>query len=327
MSLDRSEYGEILNGRPADAGKEQVESAFAVAFSREKNLRAWRICGAVPCTRAPLLHRSVRREWGEFRDASVSIENGVSVELVESAKDVDWTTISLDKLQKLNEAACDALTGKGFKGSALRVKLRSKPTTLISRLPADATPEQRVEAIVQNGINLSSLFYTVGPGCLSTDEIFIAAEYKLLLAKWEKDKKERTELVKEKQKEDAAKAVLAQGKANSALLVKELKVLLKWKPGKDYSQKVKNTDSGRDKGRNELALLWNDSQGEATPDIVIPEELEKPSVPSINETELGRLNKAKLLSAIASAHSMDDASARDALVMLTDVCTAKGVDV
>ncbi|MGH7955114.1 MAG: hypothetical protein ACREOZ_04055, partial [Gloeomargaritales cyanobacterium] len=177
VSLDRSDYGIILSGRPADPenGKQEMRKAFELAFSREKNLRSWRICGAVPCTRAPLSHPSVRREVGSGQNVSLGADGRGHGE------PLGWASATLEELEKGNENACLALTREGFNGSALRVTLRKKARTLASRLPRDANPEDRVNAIVKNGITLSSLFHTVGPTCVSSDEVFIANEYKLLL--------------------------------------------------------------------------------------------------------------------------------------------------
>jgi len=54
--------------------------------------------------------------------------------------------------------------------------------------------EQRVKEIVRGGISLSSLFYTVGPTCLSSDEIFLAFEYRERLKLYEKEKKDKVRI-------------------------------------------------------------------------------------------------------------------------------------
>ncbi len=53
------------------------------------------------------------------------------------------------------------------------------PTSLSeTHISRDAPQEERIKAIVSNGISLLSLFFdTIGPNCLSVDEIFLAFEY------------------------------------------------------------------------------------------------------------------------------------------------------
>jgi hypothetical protein len=60
-SLNRSHYGLLLSGRPADEenGVMEIPPIFHHSFSKEKNLRSWAACGAVPCTRQAQYHRTV----------------------------------------------------------------------------------------------------------------------------------------------------------------------------------------------------------------------------------------------------------------------------
>jgi hypothetical protein len=64
-----------------------------------------------------------------------------------------------------------------------------KENAYLLQLPKDAPLEQLVKEIVRGGISLSSLFYTVGPQCLSADEIFIAYEYRERLKLYEAEKR------------------------------------------------------------------------------------------------------------------------------------------
>ena len=77
-------------------------------------------------------------------------------------------------------------------------------------MPSEATPEQCVKALVKAGISLPSLFHTVGPTCLSVDEIFQAFEYHEFLKCYTEEKKkyDKQEL-KQKDIEDKAKALLS----------------------------------------------------------------------------------------------------------------------
>ena len=62
---------------------------------------------------------------------------------------------------------------------------------------------------MKSGITLSSLFFTIGPNLLSTDEIFQAFEYKALLSKCKEEKKKWKLMVKLKGYEEKVKRVLA----------------------------------------------------------------------------------------------------------------------
>lgn len=57
-TLNRSHYGLLLSGRPADEenGVAAIPPIYQHCFSKEKNLRSWAACGAVPCTRQALNH-------------------------------------------------------------------------------------------------------------------------------------------------------------------------------------------------------------------------------------------------------------------------------
>jgi hypothetical protein len=63
-TLNRSHYGLLLSGRPADEenGVTEIPPIFHISFSKEKNLRSWAACGAIPCTRQAQYHHTVRHE-------------------------------------------------------------------------------------------------------------------------------------------------------------------------------------------------------------------------------------------------------------------------
>jgi hypothetical protein len=132
------------------------------------------------------------------------------------------------------------------------------------------------------------------------------------------------DLLKEKQKEEVAKSILARGNGDSAHLVKVLKTLLWWKLGKDYTKMVRGTN-GKDKGKDELLLLWNECKGREIQDIIVPDEPLKPSIPSVCETELGRVAKQNLDIAIVNASNMEDTTLQGAVDRLVDMCRQRGI--
>jgi len=95
----------------------------------------------------------------------------------------------LQQLQAVNHTACSWLQTRGYNGNSLKASLNVQQRNLRERLARDAPNEERVQAIVANGISHNALTYTIGPSCLSTDEMFQSFEF-------EKRKKECEEAKK-----------------------------------------------------------------------------------------------------------------------------------
>jgi hypothetical protein len=83
--------------------------------------------------------------------------------------------------------------------------------------------------MVASGISLSSLFYTIGPSCLSVDEIFIAFESRKRENQFTIEKREYEKLLEKKEIKDKAKSALAQNKIAYTKI--ELPAILKWSLG------------------------------------------------------------------------------------------------
>ncbi len=141
-----------------------IPPIFLTAFSYEKNIQSWGKVGAVPFTRECLRNECERREVDDG-----CIDNNGDLKL---EQDLEGNCMQLDRL--------------GYMGDALRLKIKRQADHLLQWLPETATAEERVKAIVKGGINMSSIFYNIGPSCLSTDEMFQSLEYKDLLSKYNK---------------------------------------------------------------------------------------------------------------------------------------------
>jgi hypothetical protein len=173
-----------LSGRPADEenGVTEIPPIFHISFSKEKNLRSWAACGAVLCTRQAQYHRTVRHELEPMEEqhddqSQLLLHAEVMVEYREN--NFDWASKNMREIEALNHASCQWLQNKGYNGKALKAKANVRPNSLHNTQIAQAsTAEERVRAIVASGISLSSLFHTIGPSCLSVDEIFVAFEYR-----------------------------------------------------------------------------------------------------------------------------------------------------
>jgi hypothetical protein len=95
-------------GGDDDDGALQLENAFALPFSNEKNLAVWRKVGAVPLTRKKCL------DDPKVRHEIVTDENGV-IDV-----DADPQTIALLDVEALNTSACDILSTCGCNGEVFR---------------------------------------------------------------------------------------------------------------------------------------------------------------------------------------------------------------
>jgi hypothetical protein len=212
--LSRAVYGKILGGAPADEanGMREVPPIFAICFSINKNKSSWLKCGAVPLTRTPLDHRSVRQEIMASLIEEEHIVGEDQVLLEYRMGGFDWTSHTLETLEKLNHESCNWLQRKGYVGSSLKVKINRVQKNVRERISKDSTPEEKVRAMVEGGITLNSLFYTVGPQCLSSDKIFIAFEFRERLKIYEVKKKENKVTLKSIESQDKAKVLLALNK-------------------------------------------------------------------------------------------------------------------
>jgi hypothetical protein len=111
----------------------------------------------------------------------------------------DWASKNMKEIEALNHASCQWLQEKGYNAKALKAKANVRPNSLNNtRIAQASSAEERVKAIVASGILLSSLFHTIGPSCLSVDEIFVAFEYRERLKAYENEKKEYAKVLKAK---------------------------------------------------------------------------------------------------------------------------------
>jgi hypothetical protein len=146
-----------------------------------------------------------------------------------------------------------------------------------------------VSLLAKSGIILSSIFFVVGPKCLSTDEIFKAIQYKKMLEVWEKSM-ERKKLVDEGALHKKARAVESKGTKTRP----DYEKLLRWKMG---AYKFKK--EGKWKKLDALKILWNRYKDHAVIPIFVPEEQPPPPpVPVISETALGEASTRVVKQAI-----------------------------
>ena len=147
--------------------------------------------------------------------------------------------------------ACDQLSKFGLNEEALWLKAPPAPAIFGNKISSDASEAERIKALLDVGFNLGSIFHTVGSTSVSSDEIYLSAEYKASRERWEKEKAKCGELRKRKETEMAAKEIVQKPNAGN-FKVNELRKLLKWKLGLDEYQVLKMSKMNKEG----LEQLW-----------------------------------------------------------------------
>jgi hypothetical protein len=321
--LNRSHYGLLLSGRHADEenGVTEIPPIFHHSFSKEKNLRSWAACGAVPCTRQAQYHRTVRHElepMGEQDDNKNRLLLHAEIMIEYRGDNFNWASKNMKEIKALNHASCQWLQEKGYNGKALKTKANVRPNSLHnSRIAEATTAEEHIKAIVASGISLSSLFHTIGPSCLSVDEIFVAFEYRERLKAYENEKKEYTKVLKAKSVEDKAKAMIALNK--STYNKTEILAILRWKLGEAYN-------THKDKKVAELQLLLSEYENTIPADILLQPAPEEVSIPHIKETEVGRAKRRQFQMMLQSSSGYDNEELQQLANELLRLCVERGVE-
>jgi len=191
----------------------KVENTFKKAFSKEKNLSCWRICGAVPLTRSPLSNPNVRQEV-EHIDG----QNNKSQE-------------QLKQIEQWNHYYCDFLTARGYAGSHLISYAPIRKTTPAITIP---NTKERVQAI-RDTKSSGMMFYATGGQHLNPDDFFMAR----VMAKREgeasakmKQKAIRLETIALDQETKSLlreKAFDLTAETEKKFVLPEIKLLCKWK--------------------------------------------------------------------------------------------------
>lgn len=169
----------VFGGTDFETGVTNYDDAFAMGFSRERNLFAWAAVGAAPLTRSCLQSNDV-------------IQNTAS----------DPMHVIHQKIEDSNRLACQLLTARGYNGDRLRLNLKTVDVPSSITVPNSKARQEAIAAARHQGTR----FYATRGGHLCSDDIFIAMELKkrrgerLLV---EKDKASR--LAAEKVEKDALK--------------------------------------------------------------------------------------------------------------------------
>jgi hypothetical protein len=168
----------------------------------------------------------------------------------------------------------------GYNVDSFVVNTHHKAHNLVHRPSKQTREEGRVFSLANSGISLSSIFFIVGPSCLSTDEIFKAIKYKKKLELWDTDCHEREKIKREKKLHE--KGIKAMGKEMKKKC--HCEDVLRCKMGASaYNKDVKG------KRIADLLLLFETYKDVVVAPLVVPKETNMPApLPHISETALGQ---------------------------------------
>ena len=123
-------------------------------------------CGTVPLTCYMLKYnKNVHNESAR--------EGAASIFKYAVSKPISFSKISLQALQEMNKQAMTKMIVNGFNGGILEKSVRKQlyhSSIWLDKF--NSTAKQRVMRMSEEGISLSSIFYTTGFAAISTDEIF-----------------------------------------------------------------------------------------------------------------------------------------------------------
>ena len=279
--------GLLVFGKNADpiSGYYVSTSPFALAFSKEQNLKAWAAVGAAPPTAACLQDKKVRREIGDADD--------------------DMNTFMLE-VQQANDLAVKFLKDLGYKGELLASKIKKVRVNEDVTLP---NTRERQEAIA-NAVSHGGRFLATRGDHLTSDDAFMAAELtnrKADVAKLEADKVKRVAAARTHSEGMAVKAL---GKPVQQLIVKDLDKVL------DMHQVSKKDRGKKEEKLAKVSELW--SKDPPTFDrwtAANEEELKEKKEMKIEmkDTALGRYQAQEKLRVHAAVGHMDDNERADLL--------------
>jgi hypothetical protein len=182
------------------------------------------------------------------------------------------------EVESQNHKACLMLTQLGFKGGAFKRCVKRRVDNLSARVSTMSSEEEQVIALAKSGFNLSSMFFTVSPSCLSTDAIFKAIEQKRQQEEWKERVKKRKGILEEKTAQDKGREAAAKERKNKG----DYERMLRWKM---VTEKYKA--DARGKKIDILKALWGEYNDIDGISIVVPDDEEEPRVPTIQDTTLG----------------------------------------
>ena len=206
----------VFGGKCSKTGVELTD-AFSKAFSIQRNIGAWKKCGAVPLTRLPLSLGDVCREVPQGAAAARITKKDPEVE-------------HLMNLENMNRFFCDILDANGMDGSKLR-KEAPKRTTYVA--VTAAVSQERVKAIKEAQTH-GQLFYATGGCHTNSNEFFQARELKRREPEIKAlEAKKKSTILYAKEQVEAVQLIKKKGELTylreKDFTIPEIEKLLKWK--------------------------------------------------------------------------------------------------
>jgi hypothetical protein len=174
-------------------------SAFEMGFSKEHNCAVWEKCGAATLTRACLQNNSqVRRELGNDNDA---------------------TNTAMLHIQESNNVSTHFLSRIGYNGEVFKNTIKK-----VNRKSVTVRHSMERIAKIQKATTHGNLFHATGGGHLTDDDIFLAAQKKVIETQIKEMQKKMEAAGKMLYVERKAREILVQTKALQTYNTAELRV-------------------------------------------------------------------------------------------------------
>ena len=192
------------------------ESAFDVAFSKERNCEVWKKVGAAPLTRACLQnHNQVRREMGDAKDAANN---------------------TMQLIQSTNDLSTYFLKEHGFNSDVFKASIKKVQKQSVTV----RNSQERIDAISQATTH-GNLFHATGGGHLTDKDVFLALQKKKVEAEIKQLKKKKDVSLKMGDVVAKANAILQQQKLYTTYTKVELSALLLYHQVKGISAMKKDS--------------------------------------------------------------------------------------
>lgn len=257
----------------------ELRDAFSDAFSIENNLKAWKVCGAVPLTRLPLTTKDIRRE----------LAVGVAATLLPDGEE-DIEVTRLRSIEGINHFHCDYLLANGFDGAQLR-KDAPKRTKYVA--VTEPVSKERVQ-LLKNCKTAGQMFYTTGGRHLNSSEFFMAKVLNQRDAKLKammEEKKVHLETLNAQN--EACTFIRNKGDLTydneKKFTVAEIKVLVKWKKAKPLSSKKEHLIDAYIKApKPKITKVWTRAQEAALQELKSTEVELKDTAVGVAATQMAR---------------------------------------
>jgi len=288
----------VFGGSDPETGAELTD-AFNKSFSVANCLSAWRKCGAVPLTRAPMEDKGIRHEVVLNEDQSVN-------------STIDPAGSKLLQLEQANHSACDFLSSIGYDGSRLRM---SAPRRGAKKFHVTEPQSKERIDLLRKAKSAGQIFHVTHGEHLNSGDFFRARAI-------DERKKRADDMLKDKQqryrshkiRDQAVEIINNKGEPTKETLksftAKEIQKLYEWKLTKRSA-----------KPKEELLMAYLSAPApKKVPDWSMSEEIELKELLTVDmyakDTALGVQLKQTAKAITNNIDDLDDESAAELLQVL-----------